>query len=83
MKQLTKNELKEFKKLKQWCVDCPIEAAMKIEELENENQRYKEALEFYADEKNHGDAIEDFEYEPPIYHDNGGKARRALRGEST
>lgn len=45
MKQLTQNELKEFKKLKQWCVDCPIEAAMKIEDLNRENQRYKEKLQ--------------------------------------
>ncbi|UUI41161.1 hypothetical protein [Oceanobacillus oncorhynchi] len=60
------------------------DVAMKyIPQLENENKRYEEALEFYADVNNHGDSIEDFEYEPPIYHDNGGKARRALKGEST
>lgn len=54
-----------------------------IAELKYRNQRYKEALEFYADENNHGDSIEDFEYEPPIYHDNGEKARQALKGEPT
>ncbi len=71
------------KRLEQQFNDLYRKHFIKVERLEQQNQRYKETLEFYADVNNHGDTIEDFEYEPPIYHDNGEKARRALRGEST
>ncbi len=44
-----------------------------INELKAENARYREALEFYADEKNyHG-------YDPIIISDNGDSAREALK----
>ena len=45
-----------------------------IEELKAENARYREALEFYANEKDyHG-------YDPVIISDNGDCAREALKG---
>jgi len=64
--------------------------------LKIENQRYKEALEFYADRENHEPTlIHEAEYEngilvsppdvepPVIYFDKGERARKELRGEST
>lgn len=38
-----------FKRLKTWVEMCPVEAAMRIEELEAKVQRYEKALSFYAD----------------------------------
>lgn len=35
---------KEFKRLKRWVEMCPIEAAMRIEELEQQQQDYTETL---------------------------------------
>ena len=53
--------------------------------LEQQNQRYKQALEFYANEKNYERAYDDevlFDYLPSeIDFDNGGKARNALECE--
>lgn len=61
------DQFAEFKRLKEWCIKCPIEAAMRIEEQQKEikalcdsvmiqtrkAERLSEALEFYADEDNH------------------------------
>ncbi|GGP16287.1 hypothetical protein [Oceanobacillus neutriphilus] len=56
-------------------------------DIQQQNQRYKEALEFYADENNHRKLIIDGD---TMYlgrsiaeEDSGEKARQALRGEST
>jgi len=46
-----------------------------IEQAEQAEQLRK-ALEFYADPLTHEEREND--YEPPIYHDNGAKARKAL-----
>ena len=50
--------------------------------LEHENQRYKQALEFYADKKTYETNVTD-QWEPvtPIFKDNGKIAREALEGE--
>ncbi|WP_339233865.1 hypothetical protein [Oceanobacillus sp. FSL W7-1281] len=58
----------------------------RAKELEEENQRYKEVLEFYANPQiwKEGKRITDNRYEMPLaYNDNGEKARQALKGEST
>lgn len=44
MKELTKKSIEEFKKLKSWVQECPIEAAMEIEELRTENKRLKQTI---------------------------------------
>ncbi|MEF3330585.1 hypothetical protein [Oceanobacillus oncorhynchi] len=49
--------------------------------IEHENQRYKEALEFYANGINYQVFIENGKSN--IEHDGGSKARRELKGEST
>ena len=53
-----------------------------VARLLSENQRYKQALEFYANEKNYERAYDDevlFDYLPSeIDFDNGEKARKAL-----
>src|SRR5690625_1986501 len=53
-------------------------------ELLNENKRYREALEFYADEENYKpfDGISLSSYQNKIDEDGGQTARRALEGES-
>ncbi len=66
------------------------EALESIEKLQEENQRFTEALEFYADRETYTD---DRQYTSTgtlvhtgftkIECDCGEKARRALRGEST
>lgn len=49
--------------------------------LRSENQRYKQALEFYADEDNYKpDAISQWEPVVPVIDDNGKQARQALKG---
>jgi hypothetical protein len=48
-------------------------------EEKRKNQRYKQALEFYADEENYCVRFED-DYEP-ILQDNGKTARQALEGD--
>ena len=47
--------------------------------LEEQNKRYKQALEFYAEPENYCVTFED-DYEP-ILKDNGKIARQALEGE--
>ena len=51
--------------------------------IENENERLKEALRFYADDKTYFDRFEDFDEIPkcPIEKDMGEIARKALKGE--
>jgi hypothetical protein len=59
-----------------------IDALMeKIEELEAENARYREALEFYANPFNHKEKIEKETSIPDFYHDTdfGMFAREALK----
>src|SRR5690554_1532898 len=58
---------------------------MKIQELREQNKRYREALEFYADENNYVvdisevEFLEDIPYaKPPIVYERGIKARKAL-----
>lgn len=56
-----------------------------LQRLREENQRYKEALEFYANPQiwKKGKLITDNRYEMPlVYNDNGEKAQQALEGES-
>ena len=50
-----------------------------IQKLHRKNQRYKQALKFYAEPENYCVTFED-DYEP-ILKDNGKKARQALKGE--
>lgn len=45
VKELTKESIEEFKKLKKWVQECPIEAAMEIEELRAENKRLRNAVQ--------------------------------------
>ena len=53
--------------------------ALDWSELVDERNRYKQALEFYADEDNYCVSLkDDFE---PILQDNGKTAQQALRGE--
>lgn len=44
VKELTKESIEEFKKLKKWVQKCPIEAAMEIEELREENKHLKQVV---------------------------------------
>ncbi|GIP63341.1 hypothetical protein J32TS6_18960 [Virgibacillus pantothenticus] len=50
--------------------------------LKIENQRYKQALEFYADKQNYREMVDQSGVETLIEEDNGRIARRALKGES-
>ena len=56
-----------------------------IQKLHRKNQRYKQALEFYADEKNHErewDTFTDSGVEKSeVMKDGGEKARKALEGD--
>ncbi len=59
--------------------------AERVQELEKENKRYREALEFYADRDNY--KLEHFDYNLDDYmstvdYDEGQIAREALEGES-
>lgn len=63
-----------------------IEQTERVQELEEENKRYREALEFYANEENY--FFDEKEYkvglgvpESEITIDYGNKARKALEGE--
>lgn len=56
----------------------------RIEELEQQNKRYREALEFYADRENYEPEHYDpdtHDYISMIDHDKGATARKALEGE--
>lgn len=61
-----------------------IEQAKKVEELEKQNNQYKEALEFYADQVNYElweDADSVVSYVNNIDFDEGSMAREALGRE--
>lgn len=45
MKELTKESIEEFKKLKKWVRECSIEAAMEIDELRTENKGLRNAVQ--------------------------------------
>ena len=45
VKVLTKESIDEFEKLKKWVRECPIEAAMEIDELRMENKRLRNAVQ--------------------------------------
>lgn len=76
-------------------VEWLIEQAERVQELKEQNQRYREALEFYADQTIYkeelineasydadGVCISNDEYAPPVvYLDGGEKARKALEGK--
>src|SRR5690606_22518945 len=61
-----------------------IKQAKLVQELEQQNKRYREALEFYVDrenyEPNHYDP-DTHKYMSMIDHDEGAIARKALEGE--
>src|SRR5690625_5023960 len=73
-------ELEETNKKNYW-----IAADFKFENLllEQQNKRYREALEFYADKENYKpfDGIFLSRYQNKIDEDGGEKARKALEGE--
>lgn len=63
-----------------------IKQAKLVQELEQQNKRYKQALEFYADEETYEtkfatDTDEIFDPFTLIELDEGKKARKALEGE--
>src|SRR5699024_9195776 len=62
-----------------------VEQAERVQELENQNERYREALEFYADKKNHcntPDSFSDTGYiDSVVQKDAGRRARLELRDE--
>lgn len=43
-KIISKEQIEEFKKLKRWVQECPIEAAMEIEQLREENKRLNQVV---------------------------------------
>ena len=59
--------------------------SMKCLKLEQQNKRYREALEFYTNEVNHdfeiNTSITDIEVKYETLEDYGSKARQVLRGE--
>ena len=58
-----------------------FEQAERVNELEQQNKRYREALKFYADDKSwEFDWLYDIR-ESLIWQDYGEKARKALEGE--
>ena len=62
-----------------WLIERVQDLKIMLKVLGEENQRYKQALEFYADEENYCVRFED-DYEP-ILQDNGKTARQALEGK--
>lgn len=71
----------------EWLID-QVERKLEVETdarlINTENQRYKRALGFYADEENYTRSLHDIEigYPPEIHNDGGYIARQALEGES-
>ena len=70
-----------------WLVGYAKEHVERVQKLEQRNKRYREALEFYANEENY--FFDEREYkvglgvpESEITIDYGNKARKALEGES-
>jgi len=61
-----------------------IKQAKRVHELEQQNKRYREALEFYADRENYEPEHYDpdtHDYTSLIDRDKGATARQALEGE--
>ena len=61
-----------------------VEQAERVEGLEGKIERYREALEFYADRENYEPEHYDpdtHDYTSIIYHDKGATARKALEGK--
>lgn len=56
-----------------------LDDALRVKEIEQQNERYREALEFYANKINYLTFIENGKSN--IEHDQGEKARQALKGE--
>lgn len=70
-----------------YLVDWLVEQAERVYELEAKIERYREALEFYADKNNYREQVLKGIVPPmpikfkPILHDYGSIARQALEGE--
>jgi len=61
-----------------------LDDALRVTEIEQQNKRYREALEFYADRENYEPEHYDpdtHDYMSMIDHDKGATARKALEGE--
>ncbi len=99
------DRLEEIKEHTAWTIDNGLQPRLddydlawlinRVKELEDKtNQRYKQALEFYADEENYeplnmevgamtkdGYKVAKYRSEPKIEMDKGQKARQALEGD--
>jgi uncharacterized protein (UPF0335 family) len=54
-----------------------------VHDLKVQNERYKQALEFYAHKKNYDiKHLSEDEHEIPVFKDYGEKARQALEGDN-
>ena len=61
-----------------------LDDALRVKEIEQQNKRYRAALEFYADRENYEPDHYDpdtHEYMSMIDHDKGAIARKALEGD--
>ena len=72
------NNMKQLQKERDEWKDTAQSYYMTNQELREQNKRYREALEFYADEDNYCVSFED-DFEP-ILQDNGKIAKQALEG---
>ena len=89
------NRIEELEKELNKQMNIGLKFEGEANELQKQNKRYREALEFYADEEVYkenlitkaeydadGVCISNDEYAPPIiYFDRGEKARKSLKGE--
>lgn len=78
-------ELEEEKERYQSGRNVAVATKMKMDDLEKQNKRYREALEFYADREKYSVRMDDLELpedilhaEPRITSDMGREARKAL-----
>lgn len=74
------NRIEELEKELNKQMNIGLKFEGEANELQKQNKRYREALEFYAESENYCVTFED-DYEP-ILKDNGKIARRALKGET-
>lgn len=59
-----------------------VDRTAEWDELKGENARLREALEFYADERNYDtDVVSQWEPVVPVFKDKGDTSRQALKGE--
>lgn len=94
---MSKEQLESLKRNREWTeatggkfytVDSDdykwlIKQAERVQELERKIERYREALEFYADKENYEPEHYDpdtHDYTSMIDHDKGATARKALEG---